>query len=771
MGKQARKDKKPTATPGEPPSPAKAELSPLDAAMQPPDAEEPPKGPRYHALLPEAGLLPWWVVLLATCYLLLKMGLSLEHPCSILGVSAPVTRGAVSKRYRELSMCTHPDKLLGQSPDDIERGKLLFQRASGARDMLTAATRDAAAALEAQRQLEASSGDGTASADSSLAQASCSTQLDEAIWQGLEYLFEAANEVGAMAMFQYVFDFFYNLCTFQYDMTGTISSVLLLMTFFTQLKSLLSFLRDSGPISTSIAAVTTVIIGPLPTLYRFAVLPVLRVEAFVRCELLPFFSAEGAAVDADSYFEVEGGPDGSPEQLQAERDAMAMVQSDDGAATTEPADSTAGGTAQAPQPAAAAAAAEEVEEVPAEIRAARKRMRDKEAGGGSDAPKRGMKLRVKAGERAPTKEQMHQKIALSRMLSSMHSWYAVPPLQRPLRELLARRTDPNARIFTADAHQVQFELLLSTSKPVIPLLCLLATGQVYNGIFFSIATSQLLHRLPALRPESQHVLALLVGAMHTLVCAGKSQLMEMEKAPEGLLQLQWDWSARDVFAIANMLLIGGSFATASCAYNEPPFCASFAAGLALRIVAYEMSPAALGERLRRLLRGQNLEFVGLDHVAARAGGGVGACGGGPLRAWLGGWGLPALPQLAALACKGALLLLPCLAAAQWGLRAAKAAQRLRREAARQGGGRRIKISGELLAPVLRRRCAAAVVMHVSMLLLVGLVSQYELNGVNSQLGTFLVLACAGCLFESLLASYDMRGRVRQFIFFVMFMVL
>ena len=139
--------------------------------------------------------------------------------------------------------------------------------------------------------------------------------------------------------------------------------------------------------------------------------------------------------------------------------------------------------------------------------------------------------------------------------------------------------------------------------------------------------------------------------------------------------------------------------------------------------------------------------------------------------------------------------------------------------------RRIKMSNELLVPVLRQRCAAAVVMHVCMLLLAGLVTQYELNGLNSELGTFLVLACAGelarnaaapppppppphhhrraappppprcrrvaappfstrastawllaslplagCLFESLLSSYDLRGRVRQFIFFVMFMV-
>jgi hypothetical protein len=34
----------------------------------------------------------------------------------------------------------------------------------------------------------------------------------------------------------------------------------------------------------------------------------------------------------------------------------------------------------------------------------------------------------------------------------------------------------------------------------------------------------------------------------------------------------------------------------------------------------------------------------------------------------------------------------------------------------------------------------------------------------------LCLPVAGCLFESLLSSYDLRGRARQFIFFVMFMV-
>jgi len=707
--------------------------------------------------------LPWWVVLLVTCYLLLKVGLSLEHPCSVLGVWAPVTRGQISKRYREISMCTHPDKLLGHTADEVERGKLLFQRASEARDGLIAATRESAAAIERAAKADAidggqADGDGTAVQ----AEASCSTQLDEAIYQGLSYLVESSHEVGAYAMLAYVYDFFYRLLTFEFDVTGTISSVLLLMTLYRTLAGFFSFLRDSGPLSTLVAAVTTCVLGPLPTLLRFIALPLLRVEAFVRGELLPFV-ANTADDAADNDVEIEGGLERNARMAEAEAAVLAQVEAE-GTATE-------GGRAAAASGEAGAEAEGQPDGTTAEMRAARRKLPQKR--GEAQPPMRGLKQRAKAavtqGVRQPTKAELHARFALRRMREAMEETFLTPVALQPMRTLLARRADPNARAYAASV--VQFELLLSTSKPIIPLCCLLATGQVFNGIFFSIATAQVLHRLPALRAETQHLLVLLVGAVHTLVCAGKSQLMELEKAPEGLLQLQWTWGMRDVFAIANMLLIGASFSTAAATFNEPPFCASFAAGLALRIAIYEVCPPWLGEGLRRLMRSQNLEYVGLDQVAARAVGRIGSCGGGPVRAALGGWGVGWLPHVAAIGCKATILVIPLLAAAQWGVRAATAWKRLRREGARQGEKvRRIKMSNELLVPVLRRRCAAAVVMHVCMLLLVGLVTQYELNGLNSELGTFLVLACAGCLFESLLSSYDLRGRVRQFIFFVMFMV-
>jgi hypothetical protein len=395
-------------------------------------------------------------------------------------------------------------------------------------------------------------------------------------------------------MLEYVYDFFYRLLTFEFDVTGTISSVLLLMTLYRTLAGFFSFLRDSGPLSTLVAAVTTVIVGPLPTLLRLIALPPLRVEAFVRGELLPFFNA--ADDDDANDVEIEGGLERNARMAEAEAAVLAQIEADGTAAEGEGA-AAASTEAEACVEAEAEAGVEgaEAEKLPegmtAEMRAARRKLPQKEG----EAPKRGLRQRAKAAVaqggavRQPTKAELHARFALRRMGEAMEEAFLTPVALQPMRTLLARRADPNARAYAAGV--VQFELLLSTSKPLIPLCCLLATGQVFNGIFFSIATAQVLHRLPGLRAETQHLLVLLVGALHTLVCAGKSQLMELEKAPEGLLQLQWTWGMRDVFAIANMLLIGASFSTAAATFNEPPFCASFAAGLALRIAIYEATPS------------------------------------------------------------------------------------------------------------------------------------------------------------------------------------
>ena len=133
---------------------------------------------------------------------------------------------------------------------------------------------------------------------------------------------------------------------------------------------------------------------------------------------------------------------------------------------------------------------------------------------------------------------------------------------------------------------------------------------------------------------------------------------------------------------------------------------------------YEMTPSDLAGRLSGLLRSQNLEIVDVDLTAARAGRGVGTCGGGPVRSALLGWRSPsALYPLAAACAKAVLLLLPALAACQWGLRVAKLYRRLGRERARAKP--RSLRSGEPLLRVLRRKLMLSVTICAAVSSLVG----------------------------------------------------
>jgi hypothetical protein len=213
MGKKSKAEPKPVAAP---PSPSKqpAAAASNGAAEA---ASAAPSQPLSRRLLPEGGLLPWWVVLLFSVYALLQIGLTLEHPCAVLGVWTGMKRTQVLKAYRSLSMCCHPDKLTGLSAENVQRGELLFKRASTARDQMLAQLRESAAA--------AAEAAAAADAEGAAAAASCSTQLDTAIVQTLGYVLGSAVETGAYSMLESTGAFFYALCTFQYDVSMTISLV------------------------------------------------------------------------------------------------------------------------------------------------------------------------------------------------------------------------------------------------------------------------------------------------------------------------------------------------------------------------------------------------------------------------------------------------------------------------------------------------------------------------------------------------------------------
>ena len=108
---------------------------------------------------------------------------------------------------------------------------------------------------------------------------------------------------------------------------------------------------------------------------------------------------------------------------------------------------------------------------------------------------------------------------------------------------------------------------------------------------------------------------------------------------------------------------------------------------------------------------------------------------------------------------------------QWLLRCGALVRRLRRERARDDAKERRLRSGELLLPVLARRLALSAAVCLSLVVCVAYFAAFELNAVGSSLGNLLIIAFAGCHFESLLSTYDVRGRLRSAVFFLMFMVL
>jgi hypothetical protein len=52
----------------------------------------------------------------------------------------------------------------------------------------------------------------------------------------------------------------------------------------------------------------------------------------------------------------------------------------------------------------------------------------------------------------------------------------------------------------------QFDVLLTLTKPVIPLAVLIATGQSINNLIFSMVTSQVLRRAQKFSVEGIHLL-------------------------------------------------------------------------------------------------------------------------------------------------------------------------------------------------------------------------------------------------------------------------
>merc|ERR1719162_2122950 len=140
----------------------------------------------------------------------------------------------------------------------------------------------------------------------------------------------------------------------------------------------------------------------------------------------------------------------------------------------------------------------------------------------------------------------------------------------------------------AAANAVQFDLLLILTKPIIPLCMLLAMGQVWNGLFSSLVIGHALRRwVPQMSFEAHHLLCSFFGVMHTLLGVTAGQVEDFSKredAHQHILNLSWAWSIKDILCILHMCMLGATVTASSGLGNEPSFAASFASGIALRML-------------------------------------------------------------------------------------------------------------------------------------------------------------------------------------------
>ena len=449
------------------------------AAGSPDQMSLPPPLTLKQRLLPAGGLLPWWVSTVFSIYALVQFGMMLEHPCGILGVSQ-ISRSTISRAYRQISVCTHPDKLVGHSDTDIRRGDLLFKRASSARDMLLAVQRQAVALEEAA----------LAANMTAPQEPRCQSHLDDMIVEWLRYIFGSMVEIGPAAMTWAAGQFLFELVTLEYDITTTISLALLLVTLIRTIMNLLGYLLTTGPITTVVSAFTTVVIGPLPTLARFILLPPMRILAFVKHDLRPFLQGADSAIDT----EADGGGDGSG---LVERAVGSSGVDEDDMETVDDADEVVGGTDDSASAATAgnglrqrkgAGAAPAVGgggATPAMGGAVG-------AGANREAPKRGLKQR---GRPESAAELQAQREALLRGDVLQHGMPVADLASMRVWEVLCRKPLPHSRAAAAAA--IQFDLLLSITKHVIPLAALVATKQVFNGLW-----SSMVRTVPSLRASA-----------------------------------------------------------------------------------------------------------------------------------------------------------------------------------------------------------------------------------------------------------------------------
>mmetsp|Transcript_78995 Transcript_78995/g.189698 ORF Transcript_78995/g.189698 Transcript_78995/m.189698 type:complete len:681 (-) Transcript_78995:65-2107(-) len=635
--------------------------------------------------------VPWWVCFFLGIFLLTKFQVVYnDSPCAVLGLQGPVTSSDLKKAFRQLSLCTHPDRLRGRlkrppSPEELRRGEIIFNRASAAKDELFKTQKNKQAMQCYQGELEL------------------------AVLMLFQQIGRLLTSLGLEDYMGFFWELVWNLITFDAGIMNTLLSLLWLSFVYKLLRQFGGYLWRLGLLRFGLAFVTTVVIGPFPTVVNFLCLPVMRIVAF----------AKSLAADARS-----------------EEEAPAAAGTSEAA---DAADAATAAKAEAPSTANVKLTADK--ELPKGLRQRKKKESEEEKEARNKALLSGeAPAAAAASEEGP--------VAANGQLKPK-------PVPEGLWAAVSWSHKEQVKARQAAASAMQFDLLLILTKPVIPLIMLVALGQVWNGLFSSIVIGHALRKwVPQMSYEAHHLLCALFGAMHTLLGVSASKLEDYaQREGSKMLHLTWAWSFKDVLSVMHMGQLGAAVTAMSALGNEPSYAASFASGIALRIAVGQDFFQGLGfvrsgaDYFQVALKDLGISLDAAEEVVAYSGGGIGDCGGGPFRMLIGD---ETLASIAATTLKAWLLLLPALSTAQWFQRTIQAQRML---------GRRWKMT----------RFIQRLILFLLGVLQICLFATSELNASNGALINYWLAMLFGCAGESLLSTYDIRGPVRQIIFLLLFL--
>jgi hypothetical protein len=367
----------------------------------------------------------------------------------------------------------------------------------------------------------------------------------------------------------YLKDYFVSIVTLEHGPMASISSCLMLsMMWRFLLRPIIKFFGSGDIFKAFLSVPTSVIFAPLPTAYRLFIGPFIRWEVFARTELQRsdpkllkrlvrrHFQQSSDAGDAAVSTAGREKADATPEDAQTE------------VAAREAGPSSGLAGAVAPQLRKRRAKKQTTEQL-------QKTKDDVLIGRG-----------IGGGKSGAVNQDEESEIDARSVPGKLREWIELTP-PRITQEQLDYEKSRGQKIPTTyagwrglGASAIKFDFVLTLTKNVLPLIMVVTTGQVFNGLVVSMVIGWIIrNKVPEMSAETLHFWLLIAGYFHTVLGMKGTHIEESAELGATSITLEWQWSWKDVLALANVVQLGASFTATSQLGNEPCFATTFGAGM------------------------------------------------------------------------------------------------------------------------------------------------------------------------------------------------